>query len=1213
MLGRRAFDHRRMLVCRDVEDALNALEQPDAKRVLTSFNAAEDRSLAFMFSGQGSQYANMGAELYQLEPAFREHVNACSEILEPQLGIDLRNILYPCEQKTEYARAQLNETYITQPALFVVEHALAKLLMSWGLRPAAMIGHSIGEYVAACLAGVFSLEDALSLVAARGRLMQRLTGGAMTVVPLSEHEMRGCLNEGLSLAAVNGQSLCVVSGITEVMEEFERKLAEKDLECRRLLVSHAFHSEMMEPALEEFKDEVKRVRLKPPAIRFVSNVTGSWITSAEATDPGYWTSHMRQTVRFADGVGELLREPNRVLLEVGPGRTLTALARQHPGKSARHVALSTLRHPSAQDSDWSFLLNALGQLWLAGARVDATAFYANERRRRIPLPTYPFERQRYWVEPRKLVYSSDEHPTASMQAAAQTPSAILSPLHSRPSLPSDYVGPVDDIERTLADIWQKLLGIALVGTNDNFFELDGHSLLATQVISRVREVFQIELPLRALFETPTVAGLAEHVKAAKLQDQNLLSHPIPCVSRDRNSPLSFSQQRLWFIDQLVPGNPFYNVPAAVRLEGSLNVKALEESFNEILSRHEVLRTAFVNAGGQPSQVISDELALMLPVADLTELSEAEKSDEALRLSGEEARLPFDLTRGPLVRATLLRLSETEHALLLTMHHIVSDGWSMGVLVKEVAALYESVLTGKPSSLPPLPIQYADFACWQREVFQDEILESQLQYWKQRLAGSPPLLEIPTDRPRPPIQSFRGSRQSFLLSRSLTDSLKVLSQRESVTPFMTLLAAFKVLLNRYTGETDILVGSGIANRNRIEIESLIGFFVNTMVLRTDLSGNLSARELLGRAREVSLGAYAHQDLPFEHLVEELQPKRSLSHAPLFQVAFLLQNTPLPALEISGLKATQLEIDTGTTKYDLTLSIEETERGLKGSLEYSVDLFDASTINRLTGHYQTVLETFTANPAHRIAEMPLLTGAERRQVLIEWNDTEADYKRDICAHQLFEAQAYRNPDAVALVFDRELLTYGELNRQANQLARYLRKRGAGRDVIIGICLERSFEMVLAVLGALKAGAAYLPLDPDYPEERLSFMLRDAQARLLLTQEPVAQSWTTQSAQVICLDAERDAIALEPGLSICARGEQGGERMESFDPGFVWDLNLEVRIKPYPDSSPEIPTSYVVLSREWTQYNIVLVGSNQKHVLGGFSRVATSDKSGDCNVTL
>jgi hypothetical protein len=472
------------------------------------------------------------------------------------------------------------------------------------------------------------------------------------------------------------------------------------------------------------------------------------------------------------------------------------------------------------------------------------------------------------------------------------------------------------------------------------------------------------------------------------------------------------------------------------------------------------------------------------VVDLRSLPEATHQAEVERLATSEAQQPFDLAMGPLLRATLLHLGEAEHVLLLTMHHIVSDGWSMGVLIRELAALYEAFSSGSPSPLPQLPIQYADFAHWQRQWLQGEVLAAQLSYWQQQLTGAPALLELPTDRPRPAVWTFGGATQFLALPEPLSQKLKILSQRSGVTLFMTLLAAFQTLLYRYTGQEDICIGSPIANRNRSETEGLIGFFVNTLVLRTDMSENPSFQELLGRVREVTLGAYAHQDLPFEQLVEALQPERSLSHQPLFQVMFVLENTPISGLELPDLTISSLNIDSSTAKFDLTLSMEDTEQGLVGSLEYNTDLFDATTISRMLGHFQTLLEGIVVNPEQRLSDLPLLTQPERQQLLVEWNDTQVDYPKDVCVHQLFEAQVEQTPEAVAVVFEDQQLTYGELNRRANQVAHHLRSLGVGPDTLVGICVERSLEMIVGFLGILKAGGAYVPLDPSYPQERLGF---------------------------------------------------------------------------------------------------------------------------------
>lgn len=526
--------------------------------------------------------------------------------------------------------------------------------------------------------------------------------------------------------------------------------------------------------------------------------------------------------------------------------------------------------------------------------------------------------------------------------------------------------PRTPIEEMLSGIWTQILGVSQVGIQDNFFELGGHSLLATQVISRVREVFQVELPLRCLFEFPTIAALAEQLKAAIQMQQGLEAPPLLPVSRDRDLPLSFAQQRLWFLHQLAPDSPLYNDPVVLRLSGSLNVTALERSINEVMQRHEVLRTRFDAVQGQPVQTILPDLDVPLSIVNLQHLPESEREPEALRLATEEATRPFDLSGDRLLRVTLLRLSETEQIVLLTLHHIVSDGWSMGVLVQELSALYAAFSTDKPSPLPELTIQYADFAAWQRQWLQGEVLQTQLDYWRQQLADLP-TLQLSTDKPRPAVQTDHAATQTFVLSKEVSRSLSQLSQQEGVTLFMTLLTAFKTLLHCYTKQTDIGVGSPIANRNRAEIENLIGFFVNTLVLRTDLSGNPTFRSLLERVRETTLGAYAHQDLPFEKLVEELRPERQQNHLPLFRVWFVLQNAPMPPLELPGLTLAPLDVDSGTTKFDLALFFFETSEGLEGCFEYNTDLFEAGTIAQMVNQLETLLNKIVVQPDMKLSAL------------------------------------------------------------------------------------------------------------------------------------------------------------------------------------------------------------------------------------------------------
>ncbi|MEM7758012.1 MAG: condensation domain-containing protein, partial [Cyanobacteria bacterium P01_A01_bin.40] len=594
------------------------------------------------------------------------------------------------------------------------------------------------------------------------------------------------------------------------------------------------------------------------------------------------------------------------------------------------------------------------------------------------------------------------------------------------------------------------------------------------------------------------------------------------VARTENLPLSFAQQRLWFLDQMEPGNPLYNVPGAVRLQGFLDIAAFEQSFNEIVRRHEALRTTFKIVDGQPVQAIAPALKLALPILNWRQLEEEEKETEIQRLANDEAQQPFDLAQGPLIRITLVRLADTEYVALLTMHHIVSDAWSMGVLVRELSTLYEVFATGKSSTLPELPIQYADFAAWQRQWLQGEVLETQLSYWQKQLGGSLPVLQLPTDRPRPRVQTFRGAAYSFSLNSTLTEALKELSQQSEVTLFMTLLAAFKTLLYRYTFQEDILVGSPIANRNRTETESLIGFFINTLVLRTDLSGNPTFQELLGRVRQITWDAYDHQDLPFEKLVEELQPERDLSYSPLFQVKFMLDNVPKEDLKLTGLTLSFLDAKNLTAKLDLSLDMYETASGLAGAFEYNTDLFDEATIACMANHFCSLLSGIVDNPEQPISQFPLLTTVEQQQILFDWNNTQTEYPQDQCFPQLFEQQAEQTPNAVAVVFQDQQLTYHELNQRANSLAHYLQKLGVKPEFKVGLCVERSPEMIIGMLGILKAGGAYLPLDPTYPPARLAFMLSDSQVSILLTTQKLTDQLPQLPTQIICLDTDHNLLA-------------------------------------------------------------------------------------------
>jgi len=710
--------------------------------------------------------------------------------------------------------------------------------------------------------------------------------------------------------------------------------------------------------------------------------------------------------------------------------------------------------------------------------------------------------------------------------------------------------PSDLVEELLAGLWAGVLGLPRVGLHDDFFALGGHSLLATQVVSRIRGTFGVELPLRTVFEVPTVAELAAAVREARSAAAPpaapiLPIPPIPPGAREAGIPLSFAQQRLWLLDQIEPGNPAYTIPLAVRLSGAVSVGLLAGIFGAVVRRHEALRTGFSWQDGEPAQVIHPPGEVDVPVADLSALPAERRLDTGLRLARAEALRPFELFWDPLLRLTLVRLAETDHLLLVSMHHIVSDGWSMGVFLREIAAFYAAASTGRPADVPELPVQYADFAVWQRAWLHGEVLDAQLAFWKNRLAGAPQILELPIDRPRPAAQSYRGAALGVSLPPALAAAVRALCRARGVTPFMALLAAWAVVLSRHSGrhldaQGDVLIGTPIAGRNRREIESLIGFFVNTLVLRVDLSAGVSSgdrgsppfADLLARVRAAALDAYAHQDLPFERVVGEIATERDLARSPLFQVMLAWQNAPGRRLAVPGLELAPVALDSEVAKFDLNLSLWETpERsgtggdigGIAGALEHT-DLFDGVTVQRLWGRFTRLLEAAVGHPGVPVADLPLLLPAEEHQALAEWNDTAAPLSM-ACLHELVEAQVDRSPDSVAVETAGGSLTYRELELRANRLASRLRALGAGPESRVGLCAERTPEMVIGMLAVLKAGAAWVPLDPEAPRERLPWLLADSGVRVLLARRHLVGRIPATDVRIVVLEERGEWTRQEP----------------------------------------------------------------------------------------
>ncbi len=698
--------------------------------------------------------------------------------------------------------------------------------------------------------------------------------------------------------------------------------------------------------------------------------------------------------------------------------------------------------------------------------------------------------------------------------------ALPKPDFSNVNMQAEFIAPRNEDEKKMAEIWKELLNIGQVGVTNSFFDLGGHSLIATQLMSRIRQNFGVELELRALFESPTISGLVHHVEQARLSEYLPSVPELKPMPREGDIPLSFAQQRLWFLDQLAPDNSFYNLPTAMRLIGRLDLDVLNRTLQEIIRRHEILRTTFAYKEEQPVQVIEDVSPFELEITDLSSLPEENRNKTAKDLAENEAREPFDLESGPLFRVKLLKMASDEHIILYTMHHIISDGWSVNVLMREVAALYESFSKGLPSPFPELRIQFADYALWQRQWLTEEILQKQLEYWKKTIGPNPPVLQLPFDRPRPPVQTFNGSTLEGKISNELLNAIKEIGQKQGATLFMTLLAVFQTLLYRYSNQAEFLVGSPFASRNQIETEALIGFFVNTLVFKADFTDDPDFTSLLARVRELTLGAFAHQDLPFEQLVDAIQPERDMSHSPLFQVMFVLQNTPPPqGANLSEMRIEPVDASDTSSKFDLSLVMAETDAGLLLEFEYNTDLFNEETIVRMRDALVVLMDEIVRQPRKPVSQLPLSEENPYKTAALPV------YKPPVSAIQeLFEQQARIRPDATALVFEDETLSYDELNRRANRLAHYLRQKGVQAETIVGISVERSPQMVIGLLGILKAGGVYLPIDPAYPEERIRYIMEDSGIRLLLTQHAVNLPQIKTTLETIFLD-EADEIKNMP----------------------------------------------------------------------------------------
>ncbi|RKH50973.1 non-ribosomal peptide synthetase/type I polyketide synthase, partial [Corallococcus llansteffanensis] len=1293
-VGRKVFEFRRALVAKDAADLSRQLQKP-APAVKGTNRAPR---VAFVFSGQGAQQVAMGRELAEASPLFRAHLDACLALLDAPLRARVSGLLRPAEGAEAEATASLGDTRVALPALFSVQVSLARLWKDLGVTPHAVLGHSFGEYAAACIAGVLSLEDALRLAVTRGELMHRMPPGAMLAVALPETQVLPMLTGRLTLAAVNAPDRCVVSGPVEEVEALKAELERRKAGVVRMPAPHAFHSADVEPLMPELARVVGSLHRSEPTVRYASGLTGTFAQPGQLVEPRYWTEQMRQPVRFSDAVGALLEEGCGVLLEVGPGQDLTPLVRASLGQDRDRVrAMATLRRggTTTEQQGW---LQGVGELWTAGVTVDWSAFYAHEQRLRLHLPTYAFQEKAVWVESRARALPSaftapalpavrapqtvsasnatvpagvgagptapahagtqgatgpvpqhsvatgpgaqgfapqhsvatgpgaqdfvpqqpvllgpplSEPPTAGMSApfagrapATQSgPTAMatsgrvatvtLSPtdgsehagpsnapvptggeanpfvspaasglaqsLHAGASMPagaafvpapeaapttartlmpgltahtaSEVVVPAPvpagredaprgDVEERVAALWRERLGLEFVGREDNFLEIGGNSLTAAQLLNQVRDTFGVQLPLAALFEAPTVAGIAQRLEPLLRQaPQAQVSVELPLVPRARTGELalSFVQERVWRLEQHLPGLSAYNIPFVLRLEGVVNADVLERGIQEIVHRHEALRTTYDVVDGRPVQRFHAKVHIPLARVELRGPLDT-REPEALRIAREDAALPFDLVNGPVLRTTLVRLDTQVHMLMVSIHHIVCDTLSVALFVQELGQLYDAFLQGRPSPLPPLPVQYADFGAWQRQSISEARLPEQEQWWRQRLAGMPRQIDLPTDRPRPALCPLTSARMTVEFPPALARELSAFARREGFTAYMTVLAAWQTLLHRYSGQTDLIVGTPIANRTRPELFPLIGYVAHSAAFRTRFVGDPTFRDMLAQVREEVADAQSRPDVPFEYLVEALVPGKDIGKGRMADSVFVFHSgvsAGAMSLELTGMRGSVVEVPNtpvqwGSTLADLTLVLSESPGRIHGALEYGTELFDAATMERLVQHFQVMLSAALSRPDTQVSRLPLATEAERRA----WPRPRTVSGFTSVPALLADRRA-RQADAIAVSRGDSHWTWAELGARARTLAARLRSLGVKDGTPVAVSLRPGPEKLAALWAVLEAGGAGVALGPTDLGGMSLYAPEGARVPVLVTSRDLVTAVRLEASRVLYVE--------------------------------------------------------------------------------------------------